>query len=105
MYFNNKTNVLTTVAPWGNTVYADRIKKKRFPDWEVVDDNFKIPEPEVTPDESDKDERAKSIAEYNEIIKGLSEAINLALLEGDDDLVAELREEYQEVKTSYQDVL
>ena len=104
MYFNSKTNVLTTVAPWGNTVYADRIKKKRFPDWEEVDDDFKVPEPEVIP-EDDKDERAKSIAEYNEIIKGLSEAINLALLEGDDNLVAELREEYQEVKTSYQDVL
>ena len=43
MYYNRKTQELSSTPPWGAAFLLESVKRARYPDWEEVSDDY-IPE-------------------------------------------------------------
>ena len=43
MYYNRKTQELSSTPPWGAAFLLESVKRARYPDWEEVSDDY-LPE-------------------------------------------------------------
>ena len=40
MYYNRKTQELSSTPPWGAALLLESVKRARYPDWEEVSDDY-----------------------------------------------------------------
>lgn len=98
MYYNKKTNELTSNAPWGNSFMVDEEKEIRFADWQEVDDKF-LP-PTVKPSTTEQLSALEAI--YQPQFIALAQSLGLATLDGNQAVVDGIKADYADLKAEYQ---
>lgn len=97
LWYNNKTNELTTMAPWGERWVAAELIEAIYGDWEQVPEDFIPPAPVKT--------KAQLIAELNaEVESQFKEndvAYLVALRFNNSDLMQELQTEREALTSEY----
>ena len=97
-WYNPKTNQLQSNPPWGNSWVHPDIITEQYSDWQQVSANFRLPELE----KSSGQRLTELDAEYQPLFSELSQALGLATLAENADLIAELKDDYTVLKTEYQ---
>ena len=75
MYYNRKTQELSSTPPWGAAFLLESVKRARYPDWEEVSDDYlpehkecyELEEADVNPTEI---QLAEALIEIYDILEG-----------------------------------
>lgn len=97
IWYNKKTNELSSAAPWGDHYYDPEIRAELFADWQQVADDFIPPTPEPT-----KAEKMAALdAEYQPQFAELAQFLGVATLDGNQAAITGIKDDYATLKAEY----
>jgi len=97
IWYNKKTNELSSAAPWGDHYYDSEIRAELFADWSQVADDFIPPVPETT-----KGEKMAALdAEYQPQFMELAQNLGVATLDGNQTAITGIKDDYATLKAEY----
>lgn len=97
MYYNRKTNEMSSTPPWGTSYISKKLKKAKYGDWQEVGDSFVPPTPEPTIEEKQKALTEKYEADKAEYLNQLMDA----LAHDDTDVITEIKADIEKLDTKY----